>query len=184
MILDFAGLTILLLFFIRGYMKGIIVAAFSVIAVVLGIVCALKLSGWLGAWLLSHGWVTSAWSQLISYALLFIGVLLLVRLLAKAIESVAQLTMLGWLNGLIGGALYVFLAAVAWSTVLWIANQMHLISPETIATSKTYGWLQPVAPWLFEHIGRHWSFVKDIFADLQHFFSNADQNLPQHVGTH
>ena len=50
--LDFVGLTIIIIFFIRGYMKGIVVALFSVLAVILGIICALKLSGLLGQWLL------------------------------------------------------------------------------------------------------------------------------------
>ena len=184
MVLDFIGLTIIIIFFIRGYMKGIIVAAFSVLAVVLGIICALRLSGLLAQWLLERGLVTSGWGQLISYAILFFGVLLLVRLLAKSVQKLAQLTMLGWLNGVMGGFLYAFMAAVIWSSLLWIANQMHLISPETKVYSRTYTYLEPLAPWVFQHIGKLLPFAKDVFANLKEFFDNVNQTLPEHVGTH
>ncbi|HRO42577.1 MAG TPA: CvpA family protein [Flavipsychrobacter sp.] len=183
MVLDFIGLTIIIIFFIRGYMKGIIVAVFSVLAIILGIVCALKLSGIFGAWLLEKGWVTTGWATIISYAILFFGVLVLVRLLAKAIQSVAQLTMLGWLNGLIGGLLYAFMAAVIWSSILWIANQVHFVSPETKTYSKTYSYLEPLAPWVFEYVGKLLPFAKDVFSDLSELFNDANQNLPEHVGT-
>lgn len=184
MILDFISLTIIIIFFIRGYMKGIIVAVFSVLAVVLGVICALKLSGWLGQWLLEKGWASSGWVQLISYAILFFAVLLLVRLISKAIQKTVQLVWLGWLDGIIGGVLYAFMAAVIWSSLLWIANQMHLISPETKTYSKTYFYLEPLAPWVFEHVGKLLPFAKDTFKDLSDFFEQLNHNLPEHVGAH
>jgi len=183
MALDFIGLTIILIFFIRGYMKGIIVAIFSVIALLLGVLCALKLSGLLGEWLLQKGWVSSGWVQIISFAILFIGVVLLVRLLAKAVQSVAKLAMLGWLNGLIGGLLYAFAAAVVWSCLLWIGNQMHLVDPDTKAYSRTYSYLEPLAPWVFQKFGQLLPFARDLFGDLKIFFDQVNQTLPEHVGT-
>ena len=65
MLLDVIGLILIALFFIRGYTQGLIVAAFSVIAILLGILCALKLSQSLSAWLLANHYVTSGWVQLI-----------------------------------------------------------------------------------------------------------------------
>lgn len=182
MMLDFIGITIIIIFFIRGYMKGIIVAVFSVLAVILGIVCALQLSGILAEWLLAKGWVTSGWGQLISYAILFIGVMLLVRLIAKLITKTLQVAMLGWLNGIVGGLLYAFMGAVIWSSLLWITNQMHLISPETIASSKTYKYLEPLAPWVFDQVGKLLPFAKHVFENLERFFDNVNHNLPEYVG--
>ena len=182
MALDLIGVTLIILFFIRGYMKGFIIAAFSVLAILLGIICALKLSHTLAAFLFEKGLITSGWGQLISYIILFIGVVLLVRLVARAIEAALKLALLGFVNKLTGGILYAFLGAIIWSTLLWICNQMHIITPETIATSKTYSWFAPLAPWFFEHVGKVWPFAKNIFADLQHFFESVNQKLPDHVG--
>src|SRR5258708_2558765 len=95
MILDVVGIILIILFFIRGYMRGFIVAVFSVLAILLGILCALKFSQVLSAWMLEKGYVTSGWVQIISYVVLFIGVLLLVRLLARMIQKAAEGMMLG-----------------------------------------------------------------------------------------
>lgn len=79
MALDIIGIILIILFFIRGYMKGIIVAAFSLLAIVLGAICALKLSHLLAEWLFKKGYITSGWGQLISYIILFLVVVVLVR---------------------------------------------------------------------------------------------------------
>ena len=183
MTLDVIGVTLLIIFFIRGYMKGIIVAAFSVLAILLGALCALKLSHLFATWLLEKGWVTSGWAQLLSYIVLFIGVMLLVRLIGKAIQSSLEAVMLGLVNKIIGGLLYAFVTAVLWSSLLWIGTKMGLISPETIAASKTYTYFEPVAPWVYANIGRVLPFAKDIFSDLQQFFDSVNQVGPEHVGT-
>lgn len=182
MILDVIGITFIILFFIRGYMKGFIIAAFSLLAIILGIICALKLSHALAVFLFDKGIVTSGWAQLVSYIIIFVGVILLVRLIAKAIETALNLVMLGLVNKLFGGILYAFTAAFIWSSLLWLFNQMHLISPETIAASHSYKWFTPVAPWVCTHLGHLLPFAKNTFADLQQFFNHVNQKLPQHVG--
>ncbi len=184
MALDIVGITLIIIFFIRGYMKGIIVAAFSLLAILLGIICALKLSGALAAWLLEKEIITSGWAQLISYIVLFLGVVILVRFIAKLIEKSLQAVFLGLVNKLAGGLIYAFMAALVWSSLLWIGNQMHLLEPEAIAASKTYPYLSPIAPWVFDHIGKVLPFAKNIFADLQHYFDGVNQHLPEHVGAH
>lgn len=183
MVLDIIGISLVILFFIRGYMKGIIVAAFSVLAILLGVICSLKLSGKLAAYLLEKGFISSGWAPVLSYVVLFIAVILVVNLAAKAIEKSLQAVMLGWVNRMIGGILYAFLAIVLWSSLLWLGNKMQLIKPETRTTSKTYTYLEPVAPWLFGKVGLLWPMAKDVFGDLESFFSDVNQKLPDHVDT-
>lgn len=183
MALDIIGISLILIFFIRGYMKGIIVAVFAMLAIVLGIICSLKLSSLLATYLLEKHIVTSGWAQLASYVVIFIGIVFLVRLLAKAIESSFEAVMLGWVNKGIGGLLYAAMATMVWSSFLWIANRMQLIEPDTIAASKTYPYLSQVAPWVFEHIGKLWPMVKDIFHDLGTFFDKVNGQIPDHVDT-
>ena len=182
--IDIIGIIILILSFFRGYRKGIVVALCSLLGVLLGMLAALKLSASLGAFLMEKGWVTSAWAQIIAYVVLFIGVVILVRLLAKLVEGALKAAMLGLVNRLIGGLLYACIGAIVWSSVLWIANRAHLISPETLAVSHTYDYFAPVAPWVFARIGIVLPFAKDIFSDLEHFFDGVNHHLPEHVGTH
>ncbi len=184
MILDVVGLILIALFFIRGYMKGAIVALFSVLAILLGILCALKLSAAFSAWLLEKGYVSSGWVQVVSYLALFIGVVLLVRLLAKLIEKAVEGMMLGVVNKLVGGVLYAFLGAVLWSSLLWIGGKMGIITTTAIAESKTYSWLSRLAPWFFEQAGKLVPFVKDTFEKLDHFFDSINSKPAGDVGAH
>lgn len=184
MVLDLICLTLLVVFFIRGYTKGIIVAAFSLLAILLGILCALKLSHKLSGWLFASGLVTSAWGPLISYIVLFIAVVWLVRWVAKLIEKSTEAVLLGWVNKAIGGVLYAFIAVVVWSSVLYLLNLGHLLAPETLYSSKTYPYVSPIAPWVFDHIGRILPFAKDLFSDFSDFFEKVNQQLPDHVGAH
>ena len=170
MALDITGLIIILLFFIRGYTRGIIVAVFSVVAILLGILCALKLSQSLATWLLLKGYTTVGWAPMLSYVILFTGVVLLVRLIAKMLQKAVEGIMLGMVNKLAGGILYAFLGAVVYSSVLWIGGRMNMFSPELIAASKTYPWLSQLAPWFFSVAGYLLPFAKHVFENLQHFF--------------
>lgn len=182
--LDLVGIVLLILFFVRGYTKGFIVAAFSVLGILLGILCALKFSQAFASWLLAKGYVTSGWVQIISYIILFAGVVILVNLLAKLLQKTVETLMLGLVNRLIGGLLYLMLGLVLWSSLLWIGAHMHIISKETIADSKTYSWFSNIAPWFFEQVGKLIPFFKDTFSKLEGFFDAVNKKMPGDVGTH
>lgn len=181
--LDAAGVIIILVFFIRGYMKGLILAAFSVIAILLGILCALKLSQSFASWLLANDYVSTPWAQVVSYIVLFIGVVLLVRLIGKMVEKAAEGLLLGTVNKLLGGLLYAFLGAVVWSSLLWIGGRAHIIPEKTMNESVTYASLSALAPWFFEVAGSLLPFVKDTFARLAHLFDTINAQ-PKDVGAH
>ena len=184
MVLDVVGLLLIILFFIRGYTKGFIVAAFSVLGILLGILCALKLSQSFAAWLLAKGWVTSGWVQIVSYVLLFAGVVIIVNLIAKLIQKAVEGLLLGTVNRIAGGAVYALVSVLLWSTLLWIGGHMHIISAETIAASKSYSWFTRIAPWFFEQVGKLLPVFKDTFSKLENFFDNVNKKIPADVGAH
>ena len=175
MALDVTGLIIIALFFIRGYTRGLIFAAFSVLAILLGILVALKMSQSFATWMLAKGYTTSGWAPMLSYIILFVGVVILVRLIAKMLQKAVEGMMLGMVNKIAGGVLYGFLGAVLYSSILWIGGRMNMFSPELIATSKTYSWLSLLAPWFFEMSGHLLPFAKDVFTNLQHFFDTINK---------
>ncbi len=182
MTIDIIAIILAVLLFLRGYSRGIIVALCSVLAVLLGITCALALSAKLSNFLLDKGWVSSTLAPIISYAILFLGVLWLVRLLAKLVDGFSNSILLGWVNKSIGGILYVGIGMVIYSTLLWLCDGAHILSPETIVKSQSYKYISPLAPWVFDHIGEVIPFVKNAFADMRHFFEGVNQQLPEHVG--
>ena len=179
MAIDIIYLLFLGLFMIRGYNKGFVVALFSFVAIILGVMGALKLSGSLSKVLFSD----SQWAPFVTYILVFILIVWLVRFGAKLIEKSFEAVALGFINKLSGAVLYGFIVSFVFSSLLWLLNQMGVIKPETRVESKVYALIEPFAPALFALIGKLFPFAQTIFRDLSHFFDHVNQKLPGHVDT-
>jgi len=177
MILDVIYLISLLLFTIRGYSKGIVVALFSVVAIVLGGLGALKLSQSISALLFSDTQHAGKWAPLLSYIIVFLLIVWSVRLLAKWIQKSMEAVTLGWLNKLCGALLYAFLVTFIFSSLLWLFNKMGLINPDTKSMSKTFDIVEPLAPQVFTLIGVVLPFAKNVFSDLSLFFDQVNHKL-------
>lgn len=182
MILDIIGGVLLLLLFIRGYRQGFIVAVFSLLAVLVGVVCALKLSHALAGFLADRGIITASWGLLVSYVVLFLLAMWGVRLVADMIEKTFRAMSLGFFNNLSGGLIYAAAGVILWSGGLWLGHNLHLISPEMRNASHTYDYILPVAPWAFDGLGAIWPLAKDVFAYVGDFFGELNKKLGDYVG--
>ena len=143
MIIDIIVVIILILAAIKGFRQGLIVALFSVIAFIVGLAAAIKLSVVVGGYIGQAVNVSDKWLPIISFAVVFLIVVILVRLGAKFIQKTVELAMLGWVNRLGGILLYAVLYVLIFSILLFYAEQLSLIKPETIKESVTYEYIQP-----------------------------------------
>ena len=100
-------------------------------------------------------------------------VVLLIRLAAKAIERTAEVAMLGWVNKLGGMLLYAAIYTIIFSVLLFYAEQMKLLQPETIQKSVTYSFVQPWGPKAINGFGSILPVFKDMFGELERFFGNV-----------
>jgi membrane protein required for colicin V production len=98
-------------------------------------------------------------------------VALLVRLGAKALEGVLQIAMLGWLNRLGGILFYGLLYFFIFSIILFYAQKLEFFKPETLQASATYPLIGPLGPWMVDGLGKLLPFFKDLFSQLEIFFS-------------
>lgn len=158
-------------------MRGLIVAVFSFIAVLLGLAAALKLTSVAALYAQEHWEVHWRWLPVLCFIVLFLGVILLVRLGAGALQQLVELALLGWLNRLGGILLYSVIFTLNYSILLWIANQLYWLSPETKLQSVVYPLIAPLGPAVIDGMGRIVPVFKDIFAGLQAFFDNAAKEL-------
>lgn len=181
--LDIITITLLVIGFIRGYRKGLIITLFSMAAVVIGVLLALKLSSVLAGYLFSQGWVSSGWASVLSYVLIFVAVAYAIKLGGRAIERAMDAVSLGWLNRMAGGAFSTFTIAFVWSAFLWLAYKVGALGPETIAVSKTYSFISPIAPWVLGKIGLILPFVKDMMQQLQLLSDKLTNSLSPGVDT-
>jgi membrane protein required for colicin V production len=71
--------------------------------------------------------------------------MLLVHLGAKLVEKTVELAFMGWLNRIGGIFFYVLLYTLIFSVMIFFADKFKLISDETIAASRVYPWVKPLA---------------------------------------
>jgi membrane protein required for colicin V production len=178
MILDIIVAIILIFAVIKGYRQGLIVALFSVVAFIIGLAAALKLSVVVAGYIGQAVKISDKWLPIISFAVVFLIVVFLVRLGAKFIQKTVEFAMLGWLNRLSGILLYAGLYILIFSILIFYADQLGFIKPETKNESVTYAYIQPWGPKLMEGLGKIIPIFKGMFNDLEDFFDGVSKQVP------
>ena len=177
MLIDIIFAVLLVIACIRGYQQGLVIALFSVIAFIIGLAAALKLSTVVAHYLEGSVNVSARWLPFISFLVVFLIVVLLVRLGGKMIEKSLQLVLLGWLNRLGGILFFAAFYIIIFSVFLFYAEKMHLIQPSTIQSSQTYSFIQPWGPKLINGFGDLIPWFKDMFSDLEKFFESLQGRI-------
>ena len=178
MILDIIVAIILILAVIKGYRQGLIVALFSVIAFIVGLAAAMKLSVVVAGYIDNAVNISNKWLPIISFAVVFLIVVLLVRLGAKFIQKSVEFAMLGWVNRIGGILLYAGLYILIFSILLFYAEQLNMIKAETKNDSVTYTYIQPWGPKLMDGLGKIIPVFKGMFEDLEDFFDGVSKQVP------
>src|SRR5687768_5235309 len=129
MIIDIVFAVVLILAVLKGNNRGLIVGLFSLVSVIIGLAAAMKLSTLVAGYIGDSVKVSQEWLPLISFAIVFLIVVLLIRLGAKAIEKTIEIAMLGWVNRLGGMLLFAAIYITVLSVLLFYAEQMKLIPP-------------------------------------------------------
>lgn len=175
MIIDIIAFVLLLVALFKGLRKGFIVALFSFFAFIIGLAAALKLSTAAAHYLERSANVSQKWLPVVAFIGVFIIVVLLIRLGAKLIEGAISLMMLGWVNRLLGVVLFIFIYFFVYSVLLFYAEALKLIKPETTASSVVYPYLQPLGPKVINAVGVILPFFKNVFNELLQFFSKVGE---------
>lgn len=180
MILDLILAVIIVLAIIRGFRRGLIVGLFSLIAIVIGLAAAIKLSAVVAGYIGKAVKISDQWLPIISFAVVFFIVVLLVRLGANAIQKMVETVMLGWINRLGGIIFYIAIYVTIFSVLLFYAEQLQIVKPATKEKSVTYSYVQPLGPKAINAIGTVVPVFKDMFKELQEFFGTISQKISDH----
>ncbi len=170
MVLDSIVLILCIIAFIRGWKKGMLWAIVSVIAVIAGIIISLKFSHLLAEYLFEKDILKNQYTLLISFIILFIGTVFLFRTAIKLAEGILETFFLGWVNNLLGGLLYSFFAMFLCSMFFWLANKAGLLREENKLSSKSYGYIVPLAPKTIEYVTPYIPFFKTLYNDIESYF--------------
>lgn len=163
MLIDIIFLIVIVLGFILGFRGGIISSLLSFVGLFMGVAVAVKCTALMSEYLYTNFDVEAAWWPFLVFILLFILVVLIMKLVAIALEKFLDSASLGLLNKLAGAAVWCFLMVLFMSLGLWFANEGGLIRPELSAESYTFSYLIPIGPWALEMMGNVIPWFKGMF---------------------
>ena len=147
-----------------GYKAGFLMELISVVAILLGVLCGFKLMGEGMLFLEDKFNADKDTLPYLSFAAIFIIIVILVRLLGNIVKGSIDKSFLGKIDQAMGGILGAFKTLFLLSIVLWIADSLRF-TPKAEWTEDS--WLYPftatLAPRTAEWIGSFLPVFKEIF---------------------
>ena len=139
---------------VRGFFKGLIVEVAALAALVLGIIGALLFSTVIGDFLSTYFETITAAPAGVVFALVFIGIVVGVNLLAKGVTRLIKLAALGTLNRLLGAFFGALKYGLLISGVLLVIDQFSFVfqffDNSLLEESILYGPIKSLGSGLFE----------------------------------
>jgi len=172
MVFDIIFIVIFIWAAYKGFSKGLLVQAATFAALVVGIFGAVKFSGYTTSLILNKTNLEGEYLPLISFALTFIAIVILVHFSARVIEKLIQAVALGFVNRIAGSLFSISKWLFLVSTILVVINTIHSYKPflpeDKIKESRLYKPVSGLAPLIFPYLK---------FNKVQEFYNDADQQL-------
>lgn len=178
MIIDLIGVVLLVIAVVKGYRRGLIVSVFSVIALIVGLAAAIKLSAVVAGYIGHTVKVSEKWLPVIAFLVVLVIVVVLINLVGKSLQAMVESVMLGWVNRIGGVVFYVLFYLLLYSILLFYATELGFLKHETIRESVSYERIAPLAPGTMELLGRAIPWLRDMFDELKAFFEGVSRQIP------
>lgn len=151
-----------------GYKQGLFISILSIVAFVIAVLLAFHFMDWGTALLAERVDQLTFFLPFVAFLMIFLGVILIIRGLAYLVKKSLDFTILGSVDSVAGGILGIFKTAFILSLLLWIANSFEFfVSQEWIADSKSYNFIQPIAPFVITYLDQFTPIIKDTIAGIQ-----------------
>lgn len=125
-----------------GLKDGFVRQLVALSALILGLYLSVRFSAPVGQWITERWHLEPFWIKVISFSAIFIAVALVLSLLGKLLEKVLKITMLGWLNRILGLVFAIITTALVLGTIIYVVNSangmLEFIPEEKIAESRLY----------------------------------------------
>lgn len=137
----------------RGFNRGLVVMVATFIALIAGLWGAIRFSGSVGEWLVNTMNVSSPYTHLVSFTITFIGIVILINIIAILLSRLLDAVALGFVNRLLGivfGVLKMALLLSVFFIILNAFNKWHdFIPQDKIEKSLLYKPVSELAPEVF-----------------------------------
>lgn len=171
-IIDIILLTILLIGAFKGYRRGFLLEIIAIGALLLGIIGGLRLLHWGMEILSDYFEIHSQLLPYITFIVIFIGIILLVNLLGKAMKKIIDMTLLGNFDDIAGAVIGIIKWAFGLSVILWISNRFGITIPEHLTdSSRIYPWIEDFAPSIVGYLTGIFPFIEDLLKLISDFIN-------------
>lgn len=143
-----------------GIKNGLIKQLISLAVIFLGIWLSIRFADLVSTWILQYLHIPEIWLKVISYILIFACVAIILSLVGKLMEKIIKVTLLGWLNRLLGVILTIGIFGLFISVTVYFVDSLNglieFIPEEKMEESVFFPFFLKVANSLFP-------FLKSIF---------------------
>lgn len=162
--LDILSGTILIVAILQGYRHGLIRAIISFLSLFIGLVLAFQLAGYVSTQLKEHTKIASNWLPFISFLIVLVLVMILLKMASGLLQQTAEWLLLGWLNKLLGIVLYGIIYCTILSAVLYFFQVLGVIEATSMKDSIVYPYLQQWWPFFMDKLSLIVPSIKHTFA--------------------
>lgn len=147
-----------------GYRRGFLLELFFLLSIILGVFIGFKLMGTGVDYLAREFNADTAMLPYISFAIIFVIVMVVVSLIGKIIKDSVDKTFLGSMDALAGAILGLVKFAFGISVIIWLIEAFEINLPDELKEgSVLYPLAAKVAPMLSEYFGEFLPFFKETF---------------------
>jgi membrane protein required for colicin V production len=151
-----------------GYKQGLFISILSIVAFIIAIILAFHFMDWGTTMLAERVDQLTFFLPFVAFLMIFLGVILIIRGLAYLVKKTMDFTILGSVDSVAGGILGIFKTAFILSLFLWVANSFEFFVPkEWVEDSKSYSYIQPIAPFVIMYLDQFTPIIKDTIAGIQ-----------------
>lgn len=141
---------VLLYGLVRGFFRGLLAELASLIGIVAGIYGAVHLSHFFGDFLSTQVHWRPQYLNLVSFAVTFVIIVVLVSLAGKMLTKVAAFAALGIVNKLLGGVFGILKSAFVASVIIMFFKatneRIEIVEDQTLKESVLYEPVKVIAP--------------------------------------
>ncbi|MFO7863878.1 MAG: CvpA family protein [Salinivirgaceae bacterium] len=140
----------------KGFSKGLVKSLATLVALVVGIIGAMKFSHLTSVFLVSNFSIGATYLPLVSFAITFLGIVVAVHLLARFLDKVMSAVALGGINKIAGAvfgvAKFAFILSVLLIILNYIDAQVQFMPKEKTEDSVLYRPIANFAPTIIPYI--------------------------------
>jgi membrane protein required for colicin V production len=159
----------------NGFRKGLVIQVASLAAFFLGIYGAIKFSGYISNLLYGGMHTSEAYFPIISFAIIFIAIVIIIHILARISEKIVEIIALGFINRIFGAIFNIIKYSLIISVFLVIMNNFDRRTPflpkEQIQKSIFFTPLYLLAPLIYPYLRR-------TFIPIQKLPNNPVDKIP------